>query len=123
MKKIVLTVVAMLSFTMAFAEEGNSNVAMPVKAASAYNMQVNMGRLADYLGLSLNQVYNFKKVHQTFCNEMLQAGAADQNQRQALISKAIDNDLKAVRNVLDDYQYRKYLMALNATFNNRGLEK
>ena len=40
-----------------------------------------------------------------------------------MVSKAIEKDLKYMYAVLTKEQYRKYLLLLNTTFNNRGLNK
>ncbi len=44
-------------------------------------------------------------------------------EREALVKRAIDNDVKWMRYVLTDTQMRKYLVLLNTTLNNRGLNK
>ena len=38
-----------------------------------------------------------------------------------MVNKAIEKDLKYMHYILDRDQYRKYLLLLNATINNRGL--
>ena len=38
-----------------------------------------------------------------------------------MVKKAVDRDIKWMRYVLDQKQYRTYLMLLNTTLNNRGL--
>ena len=45
MKRLFLTVVAVLSMTMTFAEDEKLN---NVESAKAYNMEVNYGKLADF---------------------------------------------------------------------------
>ena len=115
MKKIVLTVVAVLSMTMAFAEDENTNA---VNNVQAYNMEVNYGKLADCLGLTMDQEEAVEDVHKTFCAEMMNAAVASKDER-----KAITKDLRYMHYILSDKQYRKYLMLLNTTINNRGLNK
>jgi hypothetical protein len=44
-------------------------------------------------------------------------------EREALVKRAIDNDVKWMRYVLNEDQMRKYLVLLNTTINNRGLNK
>ena len=113
MKKIVLTLVAMLSMTMAFAEGENTNV---VNDIQAYDMTVNYRKLGQALGLTLDQMESVEDVHKTFCAEMLNAAVAPKDDR-----KAMEKDLKYMHYILDRDQYRKYLLLLNATINNRGL--
>uniref|UniRef100_A0AB33JFE2 DUF3347 domain-containing protein n=4 Tax=unclassified Prevotella TaxID=2638335 RepID=A0AB33JFE2_9BACT len=118
MKKIVLTIVAMLSMTMAFAEGENTNA---TNVVAAYDMNVNFNKLADALSLSVDQIDGVKDIHKTFAVEMLNAANAPVSERKSMKDKAIAKDLKYMHYVLDNGQYRKYLMLLNATLNNRGI--
>lgn len=118
MKKIVLTVVAMLSMTMAFAE---NETVEATNATNAYKMDVNMNKLSYYLGLSMDQEEFVKDVHKAFCADMMNAAVANKDERKAMVDKAIKKDLRNLRYILSEGQYRKYLIVLNTTLNNRGL--
>ena len=120
MKRLFLTVVAMLSMTMTFAENEELNT---VGSANAYKMTVNYGKLADALCLSLDQLEAVQDIHSEFCVDMMNAGNANADERKSLVEKALLKDLKHMRYVLSENQYRKYLMLLNVTIANRGLEK
>ena len=120
MKRLFLTVVAVLSMTMTFAENEKLN---NVDNASAYNMAVNYDRLADFLGLSIDQAEAVQDIHTSFCADMMNAAGANADERESMVKKAVVKDLKYMRYVLTSEQYQKYLMLLNATFNNRGLNK
>lgn|SRR5574344_373414 len=124
MKKIVLMVIAMLSMTMAFAGnenevEANSNAVVDVKA---YDMSLNYNSLARLLNLNMDQEGIIENIHERFCYDMSRAAkASNKSDREALIKKAVNRDLRHMHYVLDDNQYSKYLSVLNVTFNNRGL--
>ena len=120
MKRLFLTVVAVLSMTMTFAENEELN---KVDNANSYNMSVNYDKLADCLGLTLDQAELVQDIHTSFCADMLNASQAESVERKAMVSKAIEKDLKYMHAVLTKEQYRKYLLFLNTTFNNRGLNK
>ena len=120
MKRLFLTVVAVLSMTMTFAENEKLN---STENASAYNMSVDYDKLANCLGLSIDQAEAVQDIHKSFCADMMNAAAANADERKGMVQKAIEKDLKYMRYVLTNDQYRKYLMLLNATFTNRGLEK
>ena len=112
---------AMLSMTMTFAE--NENVAN-TNAIESYDMTVNMRKLSVALGLSLDQMDAVETVHNTFKSEMLFAAHYDsKEERDAMVTKAIEKDIKWMHYILSKEQYRKYLILLNATLNNRGLGK
>ena len=120
MKRLFLSVVAVLSMTMAFAENEKLNNA---ESISAYNMAVDYGKLADCLELSIDQAEAVQDIHTSFCADMMNAAGANADERDAMVKKAVEKDLKYMRSVLTEMQYRKYLRLLNATFVNRGLMK
>jgi hypothetical protein len=45
------------------------------------------------------------------------------NDRKKLVARALDNNIKWMRYVLDENQFRTYRVLLNSTVNNRGLNK
>lgn len=118
MKKIVLTVVAMLSLTFAHAEDEKVNM---VNRIQAYNMHVNYDRLAQSLGLTMDQKEAVEDIHRTFIIEMRNAGEAPNDERPEMVKKAVYRDLQNMQVVLNKEQYKKYNAILNATLNNRGL--
>ena len=120
MKKMILTLVAMLSMTTAFAEGETANV---VSNVEAYNMTINMNKLSLALNLADDQKEVVENIHHTFAAEMNFAAQYGEADRAAMVKRAIDNDVKWMRYVLNDDQMRKYLVLLNATINNRGLNK
>lgn len=119
MKKIFLTMVAMLSMSMAYAETENVNSDNNMKA---YDMSVNYTKLAICLGLDLDQMEVVENIHETFCEEMLNAASDTKDDKNERLSSAVKRDLQYMRYVLDDKQYNKYQTLLNITFNNRGLK-
>lgn len=120
MKKMILMVVAMLSMTMtSYAENENSENTLNVES---YNMSVNIRKLAVALDMSGDQMESVEEIHRIFCNEMIQAAYANKDERQLLIDQAVKKDLRYMRYVLDQKQYKKYQLLLNNTLLNRGLK-
>ncbi len=113
-----LTVVAVLSMAMAFAENESAS---GVNEASAYNVKVSMRSLTNYLGLSEDQAGAVAEINAEFCAGMMNAYAAEPSERDFLVRNAVYRNLSGMRLVLTKEQYSAYLRALNATFNNRGL--
>ena len=109
--------IAMLSMTMTFAE---NEKAENVTNVEAYDMSVNMRKLSVALGLNTDQMEAVESIHNTFNAEMQLAAQADESDRKELVNKAIERDIKWMHYVLNQKQYRTYLMLLNATLNNRG---
>lgn len=118
MKKIVLAIVAMLSMTMAKAENENLNT---TNATSAYAFDVNMKSLSRALLLSSDQFDAVSGIQNTFNIEMMNAATADRSDRTELTKTAVKHCLRHLSQVLDREQMRKYISILNVTFNNRGI--
>ena len=117
MKKIMIMAVAMFAMaTTTFAADEATN------ATAAYNMNIKMGSLADALSLNIDQVEAVADIHKNFTADMMNAAAAPADERTTMIDKAVIKDLKYVHSVLNNNQYRKYVMLLNATLVNRGLK-
>ncbi len=116
---MILTLVAMLSMTTVFAEnESTANL----NSTEAYNMTVNMKKLSQALGLSKDQVEGVAEIHKTFSSEMMFAAQYGKEEREKMVNKAIKKDLAYMNYILNHDQYRKYVMLLNVTLNNRGLK-
>ena len=121
MKKMILTMVAMLSMTLAYAEGENAN---SVNNVAAYDMSCNMNKLAEALSLTADQREAVENIYQTFTAEMMFAAQYYSNdQRNEMVKKAIDKNVAWMNYVLNDKQRHTYLLLLNTTINNRGLNK
>ena len=120
MKKMILTLVAMLSMTTAFAE---GEMSMGANNMEAYELNVNMNKLSEALELADDQKEAVADIHHTFASELMFAAQYGANDRKKLVARALDNDVKWMRYVLNDKQFRTYLTLLNSTINNRGLNK
>jgi hypothetical protein len=103
---------------MTFAENEN---ATKMADLEAYDMTVNMRKLSVALDLKEDQMEAVAEIHHTFSAEMLFAAQASKDERKEMVKKAVMKDVKYMNYILDREQYRKYLMLLNATLNNRGL--
>ena len=117
MKKVMILAVAMFAMaTTTFAADEATN------ATAAYNMNVKMSSLADALSLNIDQVEAVADVHKNFTADMMNAATAKGEERSAMIDKAVLKDLKYMHVILNNSQYRKYVMLLNTTLINRGLK-
>ncbi|MBR2103444.1 MAG: hypothetical protein IJ928_11965 [Prevotella sp.] len=118
MKRLFLTVVAVLSMTMTFAKDENLNTTNNMQV---YSMEVNYNKLGDALQLTSDQMDAVKDIHQEFCANMMSVAASDESARKSMMQNAINIDLRYMRIVLNDKQYKQYLRLLNTTLLNRGL--
>lgn len=110
--------IAMLSMTMTFAE---NEEAKNVNNTEAYDMTVNMRKLSEALQLTADQMEAVADIHHTFSAEMVFAAQLNKEEREAMVKQAVNKDVKYMHYILNDKQYRKYLLLLNTTLNNRGL--
>ena len=108
----------MLSMTMTFAENEN---ATETSDLNAYDMSVNMRKLSVALDLKEDQMEAVAEIHHTFSAEMLFAAQASKDERQEMVKRAVTKDVKYMNYILEEKQYKKYLLLLNTTLNNRGL--
>lgn len=119
MKKLILTVVALMSMTMTFAENES---AANMNTTEAFNMNVNMNQLTKALSLSDDQIEAVSEIHKSFSAEMMFAAQYGKEEREQRIDKAVKRDLAYMNYILNEQQYRKYLMLLNVTLHNRGIK-
>ena len=120
MKKIVLTVEAVMSMTMAFAAGENDN---NTATTNAYKFNLSTYALSRALNLNQDQVDVVEDINRTFSAEMMNAAVSDSSEREAKVNAAIKKDLSYMHYVLNNSQYREYVKLLNVTLNNRGLNK
>ena len=120
MKKIVLTVVAVMSMTMAFAAGENDN---NTATTNAYKFNLSTYALSRALNLNQDQIDVVEDINRTFSAEMMNAAVSDSSEREAKVNAAIKKDLSYMHYVLNNSQYREYVKFLNVTLNNRGLNK
>ncbi len=117
---MILTMFAMMFMTTAFAE--GENVAA-VTNLEAYEWNVNMNKLSKALDLGEDQLEVVEHIHHTFAAELMFAATYGKNDRKKMVNRALKNNVMWMRYVLNDEQMRTYLILLNATINNRGLNK
>lgn len=126
MKKIVLTVVAMMTFTFGFAESGTEKNAGTDSFWSAqnvknYDMTCDMRRLAAKLDLSDNQMEAVEVIQDIFNSDIQNAATARGFERRALVRQAVMKDAHQMKRVLNDKQFETYMLLLGTTLRNRGL--
>ena len=69
----------------------------------------------------MDQMEAVQDIHHQFCNEMMLASQAEGDERTSLVEQAVKKDVRYMHYVLDEKQYKKYLLLLNTTLLNRGL--
>ena len=121
MKKIFLTMIALLCMTTAFAK--NEAAAPEATNVAAYDLNININRLSDALNLTNDQKEAVENIHYVFNAEMSYAVQNGVSECDATIKRIIDTDVKRMSYVLNEEQMHKYVAMLKATIKNRGLIK
>ena len=125
MKKFLMVALMLCISTATFAGEGNviaSDIDKPNHNVEInYDFNVNYKKLSEYLKLNDRNFQKVKNVHDSFCEEMLIASKTNNlAERDSIIQHSIENEVRSMKDVLSNKQYRKFIKIFNATLNNQG---
>lgn len=118
---MILVAAVMLSMTTAMAESKNAD-AKTTTYTNVYDFNVNTYSLAKSLNANQDQYEKMADIYEVFHTDMRRAGYSRKAKRQERVDAAIKRNLGMMKSILDEQQYKKYLMVLNATMLNRGLK-
>lgn len=121
MKKFFLMVAMVFATSMcAFAED---NSASKAEIFEKYDMKVSGKRLSKYLELTSDQIEAVDEIGKELSNDMaFVAFECNEKSRDSVANNAISKNVKYMSYILNKEQYKKYLLVLNATINNRNLK-
>ena len=111
--------------TATFAGEGNIITSEIDKSSHNveinYDFNVNYNKLSEYLKLNDRNFQKVKNAHDSFCEEMFIASRTNNlAERDSIIQNSIENEVRNMKNVLSNKQYKKFIKIFNATLNNQG---
>jgi len=115
MKKIIVTMVAMMAVTFSFAET-NSN-----KVDKRYDMSCNMDRLSEVLALDENQADVVETIHNNFNTELQSLASVRGPLQRHMLHQAVRKDVHQMKQVLNDKQFVLYMRIVFNTLRNRQL--
>ena len=115
MKKIIVTMVAMMAVTFSFAET-NSN-----KVDRRYDMSCNMDRLSEVLALDENQEDAVESIHNNFNTELQSLASVRGPLQRHMLHQAVRKDAHQMKQVLNDKQFALYMRIVFNTLRNRQL--
>ena len=121
MKKFFLMMVMMLTMSVySFAEDGN---ATKLTNTEKYELKVNHRRLACALDMSKKQMEMSDEIISEFERDMAFASCMNtEESSEKIVANAVKKNIRYMSHILNDKQYRKYLMLLNFTLINRGFD-
>lgn len=127
MKRLFMTVMAVLSMSVTFA--GNEVAGEASKSADdnsvdakVYDLNYNVRRLAETLGLTTAQMNTVEALNRIYRDNVKTAAEAQGSERKALLDGAVEKDLKNMRHILTPEQFSKYQMLVNLTLANRTMD-
>ena len=122
MKKFVFMVALMLATNTANILAGENSV-NETENVENYYIHVNEKSLSKSLGMSKDQMEICSDVIKEFENDMVFASSnAKGESRKAVTRNAIMKNMRSMKMFLDEAQYKKYVLILNTTLVNRGIE-
>lgn len=121
MKKFLLMVVMMITMSAnVFADDSN---ATNVTNTEKFELKINHRRLACALDMSRDQMEMSDDIITELENDMIFAstmGSDESSNR--VVANAVKKNIKYMHYILDEKQYKKYLLLLNLTLEHRGFD-
>ncbi|MCD8269738.1 MAG: hypothetical protein LUD46_15615 [Parabacteroides sp.] len=112
MRRLGMAVAALLlCATMGFARENRNNV-------SKEPFAINFEKLSHYLQLTPSQSSEVANINEYFMDKQNESLRSSASQRDKKMRQAVYGNLKLMKKVLTQDQYRKYVTLLNVTNNN-----
>jgi hypothetical protein len=115
MKKMILTMIALMAFTFSFAETKAD------KIDNRFDMSYDMHRLSALLDLNEWQMEAVEAIHNSFNNEMQSLATTRGPKQRHLVHQAVRKDAHQMKRVLNDKQFDTYMLLLTTTLRNRHL--
>ena len=115
MKKIIVTLVAMMAVTFSFAETSSNNV------DRRFDMSCNMDRLSEVLALDEDQLEAVETIHNNFNTELQSLASVRGPLQRHLVHRAVRKDAHQMKQVLNDKQFALYMRIVLNTLRNRQI--
>ena len=111
MKKVLLTMVALMAFSFSYAETENSR----------FDISCDMRRLSVLLDLNEWQMEAVEAIQNSFNNEMQSLASVRGPRVRHLVHQAVRKDAERMQRVLNDKQFDTYMQLLVTTLRNKRL--
>jgi len=130
MKKLVLTMVALMTMSFSYAETNSFKAENNVEnflmgfmknQDTRFDMSVDMRRLADKLDLTEDQMEVVEVIQDNFTEEMQSLASVRGPRQRHLVHQAVRKDIHQMQRILNDKQFSTYMMLLGATLQNKHL--
>lgn len=119
MKKFIFTILISLVCVCGFSQNRNYQRPQVPDVTENYDMsEINIDRLAERLKLNDYQTEYLKIVHETMVNEIAKSAESHGFIKTRYLDKAIANNIKSMKKVLNDEQFKLYSELLTTTIRN-----
>ena len=109
-------------FTMNVYSFAYNNEATKINNVEKYDLKINHKKLACVLDLNEDQMESMDWILSDFENNMLYLASIDDDEsRNKILLNVINNNVKYMNFILNEKQYKKYIVLLNTTLNNRNI--
>ena len=115
MKKMIVTLVAMMAVTFSFAETNSNNV------DRRFDMSCNMDRLSEVLALDEDQAEAVETIHDNFNNELKSLASLRGPIQRHMVHQAVRKEAQKMKNALNKEQFGLYMRIMLNTLRNRQL--
>jgi hypothetical protein len=121
MKKFFLMMVMMFTMSVySFAEDNN---ATKLTNTEKYELKVNHRKLAYVLDMSKDQMEMSDEIISELERDMFFASCMNtEESSEKIVANAVKKNIRYMSYILNNKQYRKYLMLLNLTLEHRGFD-
>ena len=114
MKRLFLSVIMVLGLSTVCFSQNKQEI-------NDLNIEIPLPKLARYLNLNSTQYDNVENAIDFFSDKMQSAKYSKGRRQIKNLNEAIFGNLKLMRSILSQSQYKKYLQLINAELKNRGL--
>jgi hypothetical protein len=87
-----------------------------------WSMNVNVAKLSQYLKLNGNQVSEVEAISDYFADRIQSASYAKDEKQAQKVREAVYGNFKLMKSTLTTEQYKKYVVLMNTTLRNKGLD-
>ena len=119
MKKLILTVVAVMTMTVSYARP---RIHRHVESVQNYELTFDMRRLAAKLDLTADQMEAVSVIHNNYNDKVASAATVRGFERAATLHSAVRKDISDMHRVLNEKQFQTYMMLLGTTLKNQHLQ-
>lgn len=117
MKRLILALMVAVAFAGTANADNNET-----KYVAAFDMSSHIEEVCSTLQLNAGQSKKMDTVNEVFCEQIDRVSYyKDNNEREALLAKTVENHLNSVKKILTNAQFNKYKTSIEKAIHNNEL--